>query len=215
MDDRGNGGKALQGTNGSLSAEILLAIEVVWVNDPPTFLIPIAAEASAFLTAEEDRIGIVGVDCCGWSVENILGAAIISNSSIVLTDADLKYQTDGTTLKQISSRWVFAEGRVVDSSMPVAMPLNDTLIVKISTLHGGVFLRDARSEVVFEDSSTAANNLPGGYAASLQLSGPLWAVADALKGIRYKTNLNWNSWLGPGGTHLQHVVSEVSEWVKS
>ncbi|CAM9843433.1 unnamed protein product, partial [Hapterophycus canaliculatus] len=40
VDDRGNGGKTLQGTNGSLSSTILLAIDVSPINDAPTFEIP-------------------------------------------------------------------------------------------------------------------------------------------------------------------------------
>lgn len=210
VDDRGNGGKTLQGTNGSLSATILLVVEVAPINDAPTLTIPTAGEASssaALLTAEEDRLGIVGAGRFGWTNENILGSTTISNASIVLADADVTYATGATTPQQPYSRW-----RIESSAVGLAPEANDTMTVTVTVSHGGILLSDARSEVTLLVLSRAAATTATSseFAAELELSGPMWAVADALKGVLYRTDLNWNSWVGSGGSQLQPVVSEVS-----
>lgn len=210
MDDRGNGGKTLQGTNGSLSSTILLAIEVAAVNDSPTFSIPTVDEASSTalpLTAEEDRLGVVGARHFGWSGEDIVGSTTISNASIELADADLMYAAGNTTPHQPYSRWTLEPSENASSAT-----LNDTVVVTVAVAHGGVLLSDARSEAALLVISTAAATSAASseFAAELQLSGPMWAVADALKGMLYRTDLNWNSWVGSGDGDLQPVVSEVS-----
>lgn len=206
LDDRGNGGKTLQGTNGSLSSTILLAVEVEPVNDAPTFSVPTAAEASFSLTAEEDRLGVLGANHFGWSRTNILDSTIISNASIILADADLTYSTGATTPRQPYSRWTLLS--VAGES---AALLDDTVTATVTVSHGGVHLSDARSEVeLLVVSRAAATSVEfSEFAAELQLSGPMWAVQNALKGMMYKTNLNWNSWVGSGRSQLQAVVSEV------
>lgn len=209
VDDRGNGGKTLQGTNGSLSSTILLAVEVAAVNDSPTFSIPTADEFSSSslpLTAEEDRLGVIGARHLGWSGEDIVGSTTISNASIELVDADITYAAGNTTPVQPSSRWTLESSENASSAT-----LNDTVAVKVAVAHGGVLLSDARSEAVLLVVSTAAATSAASseFAAELQLSGPVWAVTDALKGMLYRTDLNWNSWVGSGGGDLQPVVSEV------
>ena len=207
MDDRGNGGKTLQGINGSLSSTILLAVDVAPVNDAPTLTIP-TAEDDALLTAEEDRLGIVGVGHVGWSDENILGSTIISNASIVLADADVAYASGATTPQQPYSRWA-----IDSSAMGSASEVSDTISVTVTVSHGGILLSDARSEVTLSVLSPAAATTASSseFAAELELRGPMWAVADALKGMLYRTDLNWNSWVGSGGSQLQPVVSEVRQ----
>lgn len=208
VDDRGNGGKTLQGTNGSLSSTILLAVEVSPVNDAPTLTIPTSDEPSAPLTAEEDRLGVVGADHLGWSQNNILDSTIVSNASIVLADADVVYSARATTPQQPYSRWTLES-----SATASAAAVDDTVTVTVTVSHGGVRLSDARSEVTFSvvSRAAAATSVESSeFAAELQLSGPMWAVADALKGMLYRTDLNWNSWVGSGGSQLQPVVSEVS-----
>lgn len=203
VDDRGNGGKSHHGNaDGSLSTSILLAMQVEPVNDPPMILVPTAVSSSLSLTADEDQIGIVGVSCCGWSEDNIIGATAISNSSIVLSDADYSYDSDGATLQRTSSRWALAQ----EDDSPTSA-LNDTVTVTISTGHGSVQLNEPRSEVTVEDVSSG--NTKGESTSLLQVSGSTWAVADALKGLRYRTALNWNSWVGSGGEDLHPVVAEV------
>ena len=206
MDDRGNGGKTLQGINGSLSSTILLAVEVAPVNDAPTLTIPTADDA-ALLTAEEDRLGVVGVGHVGWSDENILGSTTISNASILLADADIAYASGATTPQQPYNRWT-----IDSSSAGSAHEVNDTITVTVTVSHGGILLDDARSEVTLSVLSPAGGTTASSsseFAAELELSGPMWAVADALKGVLYRTDLNWNSWVGAGGSQLQPVVSEV------
>lgn len=208
MDDRGNGGKTLVESE-RLSSTLLLAVDVMPVNDAPSILIPTADANSAPLSAEEDRVGIVGVDCCGWSTENIAGATIISNSSIVLSDADIEYQADGVVLQQRDNLWTLTRGDGMESPTSLATYVNDTVSVTISVSHGGILLHGARSEVTVAASPAATGDISQSYTGSLHLSGPMWAVADSLKGMRYKTNLNWNSWVGSGGTELRPVLSEV------
>lgn len=206
VDDRGNGGKSRQGNaDGSLSASILLAMQVEPINDPPMILVPTAVSSSFSLTADEDQIGIVGISCCGWSEDNMIGATTISNSSIVLSDADYSYDSNGATLQQSSSRWALAQ----EDDSPTS-PLNDTVTVIISTGHGSVQLNKPRSEVTVEDVSSG--NTQGESTSLLQVSGSTWAVADALKGLRYRTALNWNSWVGSGGEDLHPVVVEVRKY---
>lgn len=206
MNDRGNGGKTLQGTNGSLSSTILLAVEVARVNDAPMLTIPTAADAT-FLTAEEDRLGIIGAVHSGWSDENILGSTTISNASIVLADADAVYAPGDLTPQLPYSRW-----RMVSSAIGSAFEANDTMKVTVEVSHGGILLSDARSEVTLVVISPAAATTASSseFAAELEMSGPAWAVSEALKGMLYRTDLNWNSWVGSGGSQLQPVVSEVS-----
>lgn len=211
VDDRGNGGKTLQGTSGSLSSSIVLAIEVAPVNDPPTLVIPTADTSFSPLVAEEDRLGIVGAAYSGWPEGNILGMTTISVSSVELTDDDLTYEADGTTLQRSYSRWAQVGRDGLESATSTSRPMIDTMTVNISVSHGGLILDHARSEVTFEDTSAATNGTYPEYAAQLQLSGPMWAMADALKGMRYRTELNWNSWLEFGGSQLQPVVPEVSK----
>lgn len=205
VDDRGNGGKTLQGINGSLSSTILLAVEVVRVNDAPTLTIPTADDAT-ILTAEEDRLGLVGAGHFGWSDENILGSTTISNASIVLADADVAYTPGATTPQQPYSRW-----KIESSVEGSASETSDSMTIIVTVSHGGVLLSDARSEVSLVVLSPAAATTASSseFAAELELSGPMWAVADALKGVLYRTNLNWNSWVGSEGSQLQPVVSEV------
>lgn len=209
VDDRGNGGKTLQGIDGSLSSTILLAMDVAPVNDAPTLTVPTADEVSssaALLTAEEDRLGIVGAGYFGWSDENILGSTTISNASIVLADADVAYATGATTPEQPYSRW-----KIETSAVDSASEVNDTMTVTVTVSHGGILLSDARSEVTLLVLSPAAatSTFSSEFAAELELSGPMWAVAGALKGVLYRTDLNWNSWVGSGGSQLQPVVPEV------
>ena len=210
MDDRGNGGKTLQGINGSLSSTILLAVDVAAVNDSPVFTIPTADEASSSslpLTAEEDRLGVLGVRHFGWSGENIVGSTTISNASIELADADTTYAAGTTTPRQPYSRWMLEPSVEAPTTA-----LNDTMVVTVEVSHGGVLLSDARSEAALLVVSPAASTIAASseFAAELQLSGPMWAVADALKGMLYRTDLNWNSWVGSGGGgQVQPVVSEV------
>lgn len=205
MDDRGNGGKTLQGTNGSLSSTILLAVEVAPVNDAPTLTIP-TADDDSLLTAEEDRLGIVGAGHFGWSDENTLGSTTISNASIVLADADVAYASSATTPQQPYSRWTIGS-----SAVGAAPEVIDMMTVTVTVSHGGILLSDARSEVTLVILSRAAATTASSseFAAELELSGPMWAVADALQGVLYRTDLNWNSWVGSGGNQLQPVVSEV------
>lgn len=205
MDDRGNGGKTLQGTNGSLSSTILVAVEVAPINDAPTLTIP-AANDGALLTAVEDRFGVVGTDHFAWSEENILGSTTISNASILLADADVAYETGATTPQQPYSRW-----KIESSAEGSAAEVNDTMIVTVTASHGGILLSDASSEVTILVLSPAAATTVSSseFAAELELRGPMWAVADALKGALYRTDLNWNSWVGSGGNQLQSVVTEV------
>lgn len=210
VDDRGNGGKTLQGTSGSLSSGIALAIEVAPVNDPPTLGIPTADEPFASLVAEEDRLGIVGAAYFAWPERNTVGVTTISNSSIELADDDLTYDADGTTLRQPYSRWTQVDDDGLESATSTSGSADDTMTVNISVSHGGVILDRARSEVTFGDTSAGTNGAYAEYAGQLQLSGPMWAIADALKGMRYRSELNWNSWLEFGGTQLQPVVPEVS-----
>lgn len=210
MDDRGNGGKTLQGTNGSLYSTILLAVDVAPVNDAPTLTIPTAEEAAsaaALLSAEEDRLGIVGVGHFSWSAEDLLDSTTISNASIVLADADVAYATGATTPQQPYSRWSIKSSEIESSS-----EVNDTIAVTVTVSHGGILLSDARSEVslVVRSAAAATNASSSEFAAELELTGPLWAVADALKGVLYRTDLNWNSWVGSGGSQLQPVVYEVN-----
>lgn len=211
VDDRGNGGKTLQGTSGSLSAGIVLAIEVEPVNDPPTLVIPTADNPFSSLVAEEDRLGVVGGAYFGWPEGNILKMTTISDSSIELLDDDLTYEADGTTLRQSYSRWTQAGQDGLESETSTSGSMNDTMTVDISVSHGGLILDHARSELTFEDTSAATDGTYPEYAAELQLSGPMWAMADALRGMRYRTELNWNSWLEFGGSQLQPVVPEVSK----
>lgn len=213
MDDRGNGGKTLQGTYGSLSSRTLLAIEVMPVNDPPVLLTPRVDKStpSVTFTADEDRLGIVGVDDFGLPQKNILGATTISNSSILLSDADVTYDSDDTTLHQASGRWVLAREDGVESPSSLSEHVNDTVTVSISVLHGGVLLSHARSELTFEGTSAVANEMPSEFAARVRVSGPMWAMVAALKGMLYKTDLNWNSWIVSGINQLQPVISEVSK----
>lgn len=212
VDDRGNGGKTLQGASGSLFAGIALAIEVAPINDPPTLSIPTANTPFTSLVAEEDGLGIVGANYFAWPEKNILSMTTISNSSIELADDDLTYEADGTTLRQPYSRWVQVDNGGLESSTSTSGFTDDMMRVNISVSHGGVVLDRARSEVIFEGVSAANNDgAYSEYAGQLQLSGPMWAMADALKGIRYRSELNWNSWLEIGGSQLQPVVPEVSE----
>lgn len=215
VDDRGNGGKTLQGTSGSLSSGVVLAIEVAPVNDPPTLVIPTSDKPFAPLVAEEDRVGVVGAAYFGWPEGNILGTTTISDSSIELTDDDLTYEADGTTLRLSYSRWTQAGKDGLESATSTSGSMNDTMTVNISVSHGGLILDHARSEVIFEDTSAATDGTYPEYAALLQLSGPMWAVADALKGMKYRSELNWNSWLEFGGSQLQPVVPEVSKPIGS
>ncbi|CAM9224731.1 unnamed protein product, partial [Ectocarpus fasciculatus] len=204
VDDRGNGGKTLQGANGSLTSKLLLAVEVAAVNDPPTFTVPTADASSSYLTAEEDRVGVVGIDHVGWLDENILDSTIISTSSIVLEDADAVYAPDGTTLQPPQSRWTH------ESSTSSPASVNDTVEVTVQVSHGGVLPSGARSEVMLVVVSPANTSsvASSGFAAEMRLGGPVWAVADALKGMLYRTDLNWNSWVGSGGNQVQPVVTE-------
>lgn len=211
VDDRGNGGKTLQGTSGSLSAEIVLAIEVAPVNDPPTLVTPTADKPFGPLVAEEDHLGIVGIAYFGWPEGDVLDMTTISSSSIELTDDDFTYEADGTTLRRPYSRWKQAGKDGLELETFTSRSTNDTMTVKISVSHGGLILDHARAEVTFEDIPEATNGTYPEYAAQLQLSGPMWAMADALKGMRYRSELNWNSWLEFGGSHLQPVVPEVSK----
>lgn len=208
LDDRGNGGKTLQGTNGSLSSTILLAVEVAPVNDAPILSIPAADQGYGPLTAEEDRLGVLGVSHFDWPHTNILDATIVSNASIVLVDADVAYSTGATTPQQPYSRWTLPS-----SATDSAATVDDTVTVTVTVAHGGVHLSGARSEVeILVVSRAAATSIESlEFAAEIVLSGPMWAVQDALKGALYKTNLNWNSWVGSGGSQLQAVVSEVRE----
>lgn len=211
VDDRGNGGKTLQGTSGSLSAGIMLAIEVAPVNDPPRLVIPTANKPFGPLVAEEDHLGIVGVAYFGWPEGDILGMTTISDSSIELTDDDFTYEADSTTLRRPYSRWTQAGKDGLELATLTSRSMNDTMTLNISVSHGGLILDHARSEVTFEDISEATNGTYPGYAAHFQLSGPMWAISDALKGMRYRSELNWNSWLEFGGSQLQPVVPEVSK----
>lgn len=204
VNDRGNSGKTPFGNGDSLSSQVLLAVKVEPVNDPPTLLIPTPASGVAPLSAEEDRLGVVGIDCCGWSTENIIDATVISNSSIVLSDIDASCETDRTSLHQPYNRWTLV------GEQSTVVP-NDTMTVKLVVSHGGVLMSDARSEVSIKTGPAVTGIAPQAFFASLELNGPLWAVADALKGLRYKSELNWNSWVGEGEPLLQPVISEVSK----
>lgn len=202
VNDRGNSGKTPFGNGGSLSSQVLLAVKIEPVNDPPTLLIPTPASGVAPLSAEEDRLGVVGIDCCGWSTENILDATVISNSSIVLSDIDVSYETGGTSLHQPYKRWTLV------GEQSTVVP-NDTMTVKLVVSYGGVLMSDARSEVSIQTGPAITGLAPHAFFASLELNGPLWAVADALKGLRYRSELNWNSWVGAGEPLLQPIISEV------
>lgn len=147
----------------------------------------------------------MGIDHVGWLDENILDSTIISTSSIVLEDADAVYAPDGTTLRPPQSRWTH------ESTTSSPASVNDTVEVTVQVSHGGVLLSGARSEVILVVVSPAntSSMASSGFAAEMRLSGPVWAVADALKGMLYRTDLNWNSWIGSGGNQVQPVVTEV------
>lgn len=218
VDDRGNTGKTLQGgINGSLSSRILLALDVSPVNDPPIVLIPTSIETEVPLFAEEDRIGIIGADCCGWSNDNTHGSTIISNSSIVVTDADITYDfaAGGITPQQSYSRWTLAQAHAREESALKPTHVNDTVTLTVSATRGGILLSGSRSKVSVTDISEEREVVGGGdnsldFFPSLAVVGPMWAVAESLKGMRYRTSLNWNSWAGLGTAELEHVVLEVS-----
>lgn len=189
---------------------MFLAVEVAPTNDAPTFEIPTPVEdslSSSLLTAEEDRLGVVGHDHLGWPDDSVLGSTTISNASIVLADADVHYLPGGTTPQQPESRWTIESSTTVSAGA-----VNDTMTVTIVVSHGGVLLSNARSEVIIEviSEAVAATAASLAYAAELHVRGPMWAVADALKGMLYRTGLNWNSWVGTGGSGLQPVVPEAS-----
>lgn len=210
INDRGEDTPS-ERTHRALSASVLLAIDVVPINDPPVVSVPTATGDGAFLTADEDRVGIVGTDCCGWLRENIVDATTISNWSVVLTDADARYGVDGVTPTPSYSRWTIAQGESHGTVHSVGIPVNDTMAVTITTAHGGILLCDARSEVKIGGYSAANNSNSSDFSSSLEVSGPMWAVAQALRGLRYRADRNWNSWLGPGGTDMHPIVTEVRE----
>lgn len=147
----------------------------------------------------------MGIDHVGWLDTNILDSTTISASSIVLEDADAVYAPGGTTLQPPQSRWTH------ESSTSPPASINDTVEVTVQASHGGVLLSGARSEVtlVVVSSAQTSGVYSSEFAAEMRLSGPLWAVADALKGILYRTDLNWNSWVGSAGNQVQPVVTEV------
>ena len=203
VDDLGNGGKVPVGNGDSLSSEALLAVKVTPVNDPPMLFIPTPVFDGSPFFAEEDRLGVVGIDCCGWSMENILSATVISNSSIVLSDADVSYEMDGTSIQQPNIRWKLIGEE--DSVQP-----NDTVAVGLKVSHGGILMSKVRAELSMEAVPAATGDVSRSFSRSLKLQGPLWAAADALKGLRYRSDLNWNSWGGSAESQLQPVISEVS-----
>lgn len=214
MDDRGNSGKSLEGVNGSLSHDISLAFDVSPVNDPPILVMPTSLSSEIPLFTEEDRIGTVGADCCGWSDENTLRHTIISNSSIALLDADISYNhADGSTTPQQSySRWILAQDKINENTVPT---IDDTVTINISVAWGGVLLSNVRSEVSItgisgEEENAEGKFIPSGFYSSMTVIGPLWAVGEALKGMRYQSSLNWNSWAGLGMSELDRVALEVS-----
>lgn len=217
MDDRGNAGKSQGGINGSLSAEILLALDVSPVNDPPIILLPTSTSTQTPLFAEEDRVGVFGADCCGWSSEDTHSLTIISNSSIVVSDADITYDfvASGTSPQQSYSRWILAQPYVREESALQPTHVNDTFTLTASAIRGGILLSGSGSEISVTTISDGRNSVGGGdtppdFFSSLTVVGPMWAVAESLKGMRYRTSLNWNSWAGLGATGLENVVLEVS-----
>lgn len=214
VDDRGNSGKSLEGVNGSLSSGIFLAFDVSSVNDPPTFVIPTSLSSEIPLFTEEDRVGTVGADCCGWSDKITPRPTMISNSSIVLLDADISYNLadGGTTPRQSYSRWILAQDPIGEN--PVST-IDDTVTLTISVAWGGVLLSNVRSEVSItgvsgEDETAEGKFIPLDLYSSMTAIGPLWAVAESLKGMHYQSSLNWNSWAGLGISELDHVTLEVS-----
>lgn len=204
--------------SGSLHSSIILAIDVAPVNDPPRIIVPLEFTNDPPLTAEEDQMGTIGTDCCGWSDENTLGGTTISQQSITLIDADIDYESrskDGADSEKMLSRWTVspANGSSSQLTSSSAVYANDTVTVTISVKHGGVLLREVRSQVsmsyIEAEDKIAEEYDPTKYVPLLVLGGPLWAVARSVRSMRYRSNRNWNSWVGSGSAGLEPVILEV------
>lgn len=223
IDDGGEEGTTSEGNDTLSTFGIALAVHVAPVNDIPRVIVPREFMDKGPLTAQEDRVGVIGTDCCGWSSENIIEATIISNASVELADADLPPHGQslgevGERLRGTKSRWVVAPAYAEDhgAGSLQAPPLNETVTLEISVRYGGVLLSDVHPQASinngpegFEirDSST---DLETWYASSVKMSGPLFAVARSVRGMRYRTRRNWNSWVGSGKAGLEPVKFEVS-----
>ncbi|CAM9199449.1 unnamed protein product, partial [Discosporangium mesarthrocarpum] len=200
VDDRGNGGKSDANAAGSLTASAMLAVKVAPVNDPPVIIVPLRREDGGLLNAYEDAPGLVGTDCCGSTDQNLQGTSIISNPSIIIEDPDISIDrlTGKPGPSHPKSRW----GHPFPATESLWEP-DDEVVLTFSVRHGGIRFQEVLSEVTSTEVPSpggdgTASAISEGFLSGLELQGPLWAVAKAVRGIVYRTDRNWNSWTGRG-----------------
>ncbi|CAM9142464.1 unnamed protein product, partial [Choristocarpus tenellus] len=199
VNDRGNGGKTLQSIDGSLNDSILLVVDVSPVNDSPRLIVPLMGDENESLTAHEDSPGMMGTDCCPLSLlPNLQGASIISNSSILLEDPDIPITASSLSDE---NRWTLLSQANKSSTAPI-----EQVELKLVARYGAILLQDVLSDVTLTGVSSGTDRLvPNGFMSELQLTGPMWAVSQALRGMIYQSDRNWNSW-GWGGPKSDTVT---------
>lgn len=223
VSDSGDAGRGSGAAEGARPHTIALAVDVAPANDAPEIIVPPEFFGAVPATAEEDRVGVVGMDCCGWSPDNAAGATAISKPSVVLTDADVGPEgesRDGPGERDPPvrrSRWALgsADGDGTLAAPSPGLRPDDTVSLTITANHGGVRLDQVLSGVSVTDARAlddvvAEGEDLGRFYSPLTLVGPLWDVARAVRGMRYRSKRNWNSWVGSGGRGMEPVVREVS-----